>query len=277
MKVKHNKKRNTAFVYEALVREGTTAILKQDRLKRGKVVELIKKHFGTESVLRKDLDCYRSLYESQNLSAHISEKILKEATLQKRLIDPGELFKKQTALIKDVNQKISPSVFNNFVPNYKTIATINQMFSSKVSPKNKVILENQVMQRMLATKPTDPNLEHIDDIVYKSVVQKFNEKYESTLLEEQKTLLTYYITSFADNALELKIFLNEEISRLKEKLTKAKEEDIIKSDERMRTNTEQLIEELKSFAKTNINQEVLITILKTQTLVKELGENGDSN
>ena len=277
MKTRHNKKRNTAFVYEALVREGTTAILKQDRLKRGKVVELIKKHFGTESVLRKDLDCYRSLYESQNLSAHISEKILKEATLQKRLIDPGELFKKQTALIKDVNQKISPSVFNNFVPNYKTIATINQMFSSKVSPKNKVILENQVMQRMLATKPTDPNLEHIDDIVYKSVVQKFNEKYESTLLEEQKTLLTYYITSFADNALELKIFLNEEISRLKEKLTKAKEEDIIKSDERMRTNTEQLIEELKSFAKTNINQEVLITILKTQTLVKELGENGDSN
>jgi len=277
MKVKHNKKRNTAFVYEALVREGTTAILKQDRLKRGKVVELIKKHFGTESVLRKDLDCYRSLYESQNLSAPISEKILKEATLQKRLIDPGELFKKQTALIKDVNQKISASVFNNFVPNYKTIATINQMFSSKVSPKNKVILENQVMQRMVATKPTDPNLEHIDDIVYKSVVQKFNEKYESTLLEEQKTLLTYYITSFADNALELKIFLNEEISRLKEELNKAKEEDIIKSDEHMRTHTEQLIEELKSFAKTNINQEVLITILKTQTLVKELGENGDSN
>jgi hypothetical protein len=130
---------------------------------------------------------------------------------------------------------------------------------------------------MVATKPTDPNLEHIDDIVYKSVVRKFNEKYESTLLEEQKTLLTYYITSFADNALELKIFLNEEISRLKEELNKAKEEDIIKFDEHMRAHTEQLIEELKSFAKTNIDQEVLITILKTQTLVKELGENGDSN
>ena len=30
MKVKHNKKRNTAFVYEALIREGTNAILKKD-------------------------------------------------------------------------------------------------------------------------------------------------------------------------------------------------------------------------------------------------------
>ena len=30
MKVKHNKKRNTAFVYEALINEATVAVLKDD-------------------------------------------------------------------------------------------------------------------------------------------------------------------------------------------------------------------------------------------------------
>ena len=30
MKIKHNKKRNTAFVFEALVKEATAAVLKGD-------------------------------------------------------------------------------------------------------------------------------------------------------------------------------------------------------------------------------------------------------
>ena len=45
MKIRHNKKRNTAFVYEALIREGTAAILKKDEAKRDKIVALLKKHF----------------------------------------------------------------------------------------------------------------------------------------------------------------------------------------------------------------------------------------
>ena len=67
MKIKHNKKRNTAFVYEALVREATVAILKNDRERKNKVISIIKKHFHNESMLHKDLEFYRSLYENQNL------------------------------------------------------------------------------------------------------------------------------------------------------------------------------------------------------------------
>ena len=149
MKIKHNKKRNTAFVYEALVKEATVAILKNDSEKRDKAIKIIKKHFKPGSVLKKDLDCYRSLCENQNLDRLTAEKILKEVKLQKRLIDPNGLFKQQTKLIHDVNKETSPSVFGNFVPNYKSLATIMQIFSDKISPKNKVILENEIIQRML--------------------------------------------------------------------------------------------------------------------------------
>ena len=139
MKTRHNKKRNTAFVYEALIREATVAILKNEHKKKDKVVSLIKKHFRPNSLLRRDLECYRSLYENQSLDDNLSEKILKEVRMQKMMIDPEGLFKQQSALIRDINKEISPEVYNNFVPNYKTLATIDQIFSYKLSPKKSVI------------------------------------------------------------------------------------------------------------------------------------------
>ena len=79
MKTKYNKKRNTAFVYEALIREGTSAILQGDHERKNTVVKLIKKHFAADSVLYKDLQCYRSLYETTGLQKETCEKIIKEA------------------------------------------------------------------------------------------------------------------------------------------------------------------------------------------------------
>ena len=46
MKTRHNKKRNTAFVYEALIREGLSAILQKDESSRViGLLHIIKKHF----------------------------------------------------------------------------------------------------------------------------------------------------------------------------------------------------------------------------------------
>ena len=277
MKIKHNKKRNTAFVYEALVKEATVAILKNDSERKDKAIKIIKKHFKPGSVLRKDLDCYRSLSENQSIDRLTAEKILREVKLQKRLIDPSGLFKQQTKLIHDVNKEVSSSVFGNFVPNYKSLATIMQIFSDKISPKNQVILENELIQKMIVV-PEDINIpEHIDGLVYKTFATKFNQKYDGELLKEQKELLTYYISSFADNALELKTFLNDEIPRLKEQLEKAKTLDEVKEDEEMFNKTQKVIEHLSSFAKEDVNESVLLTIMKTQKLVKEIYPNADNN
>ena len=270
MKVRHNKKRNTAFVYEALLREATVAILKNEHERKNKAISIIKKHFNGDSILRKDLDCYRSLYENQNLDRLTCEKILKEVKLQKRLIDQSGLFKQQTELIHDVNKELESSIFNNFVPNYRTLATISQIFSDKISPKNQVILENEIIKNMLNEGKAVSDAAPIDNVVYRSFVQKFNKKYENGLLEEQKRLLTHYIASFADNGVELKFYLNEEIARLKVVLEEAKETEEIKSDKEMTEKTKQVIEKLNSFAQQNINEELLTTVLKTQSLVKEL-------
>ena len=275
MKIKHNKKRNTAFVYEALVREATVAILKNDRERKNKVISIIKKHFHNESMLHKDLEFYRCLYENQNLDQKTSEKILREVRLQKQLVDSKYLFEQQTKLIRDINKELSSEVFNNFVPNYRTLATIDQIFSLKTSPKDCVILENEIVNNM-RSKVVNGAAVPVDNLTYNTFVKKFNEKYESELLNEQKELLTYYIASFADNALELKVFLNEELSRLKTKLVESKEAEEIKNDEDMLRKTNKVIERLQSFTTAEITEDVLSTVLRTQSLVEEI-YNGDND
>ena len=278
MKTRYNKKRNTAFVYEALIREGTSAILQKDSERRDKVISIIKEHFKPGTILRKDLECYQSLYKNQSADKEDCRNIIKEARLQKSYLNPEVLFKEQTSLIHSINKEIESSVFDNFVPNYKSLANIYQMFSFSSAPKEKVLLEKAVVEDMLISELESADVEsHIDDLVVESFVKKFNEKYEGTLLQEQKTLLNLYIKSFVDNSLEFKIYLNEEISRLRENIENAKTQEDIVQDSEMTDKTNQVIAKLDSFRDTEINENIILTVLRIQSLCKETEQDGSIN
>ena len=276
MKNKHNKKRNTAFVFEALAREATVAIIKNDEDRKEKVVSIVRKHFAGDSLLKRDLECYRSLYENQDLSEEMGKKILEAVKVSKRLIDPQALFKQQTVLIKDINQDLSPDTFNNFVPNYKSLATIAKMFNT-TSPKESIILEGRILEGM-ESKNEEMNMEPIDTLTFNTFTKKFNEKYGSSLIREQKELLNHYISSFSNDDLELKIFLNREIGRLKEALDGASNIEEISSDPEMLNKTNQVKKKLQGLsANTTLTESSLFTILKTQELVKEIYSNGSQD
>jgi len=273
MKNRHNKKRNTAFVYEALIKEATAAVLKGDHEQKDKVIDIVKRYFNTNSILSKDLDCYRSLYETRGLSEKDSRRLIETASLDKRMIDPTGLFKIQSQMIGDINKQIDSDIFNNFVPNYKTLATIDQLFSVKTTPKKRVMLENEMVQLMI-TSDELPQNDSIDNVVVGAFVKRFNQKYSDNLLEEQKALLTHYISSFTDNSLELKVYLNGEITRLKEELEEARTVNEIKEDNDMSEKLEKVIEKLDSFSTSEIDDDVLLTVLKTQDLTKEIFSDG---
>ena len=63
-------------------------------------------------------------------------------------IDNQKLFSEQTKLINTINKKLDESVFSNFVPNYKTLASIYQVFSPNTKIKNKVLLEKSIVRYM---------------------------------------------------------------------------------------------------------------------------------
>jgi len=276
MKSKHNKKRNTAFVFEALSREATVAIIKGDHQRKEKVVSIVRKHFTSDSLLKKDLECYRSLYENQNLDETTSKKIVEAVMAAKRLIDPDGLFKQQTEIINDINKDLSPTTFNNFVPNYKTLATIAKMFNTN-SPKQSVMLETKIIDGMTGVIE-EQKMEAIDSLTYTTFTKKFNDKYNSSLLTEQKELLNHYISSFSHDDLETKIFLNRELGRLKKSLSEAVEVEDIANDPEMVRKTNAVRERLETLSnETSLNESTLLTILKTQELVKEIYDDASNS
>ena len=96
------------------------------------------------------------------------------------------------------------------------------------------------------------------------------------MAEEQKELLTHYITSFTDNAVSLKTFLNEEVARLKNTIAESRKNDMFQQDSEMQRKANQIVEKLDTFKKTEINDDVLLTVLRTQELAKELSD-GSNN
>ena len=86
---------------------------------------------------------------------------------------------------------------------------------------------------------------------------------------EQKELLSKFISSFMDNGLELKIFLNEEIGRLKKETKSLLNDEDISSDLEMRTKIEKISKILNGFKGQRINEGVLKQIIKIQELIRE--------
>ena len=272
MRLKHNKKRNTAFVYEALVRELTESVVKNNKNKQNKIVSIIKDHFTSDSVLKKELDLYKSIYETRHIEKNTAEKIMGQVKYEHNSLDKRRLFQEQSALINKINRTLSNKLYNNFVPNYKTIASVYSIFQDGLPVKDRVLLEENIVEQMSASLDTQREEQvPIDSLVYGSFVKNFNEEYSESLSESQKSLLTKYISSFSDNALELKVYLNEEIGRIKERLTELGKKDTFK--EKI-DKVYDIIDNTKNKA---IDTETLEVVLNAQQLIEEISNYGNQS
>ena len=99
-------------------------------------------------------------------------------------------------------------------------------------------------------------MKSVDNIVYKSFVSKFNEEYSSVLPSEQKELLGKYVSSFADNGIEFKVYMNEEIGRLKERVMKSLDCEEISKDSEMKKSTNEVYALLENAPKKPIDEEL---------------------
>jgi hypothetical protein len=272
LKTKHNKKRNTAFLYETIIREITKSVIDRDEKRKISLINLCKQHFSNGTELKKELDLYNAINETFNIESDLAERILKEAKLQYDMLNKQKLFNEQTTLINALNKLTSGKIFSVFVPHYKNLATISQVFNNSIPIKEKVLLENTLIKKM-SSSPEEiesSKLEAIDALTYKLFVKKFNEQYNDSLLNEQKELITKYVMSFADNGLEFKLFLNEEIERLKIDLKNSLNKKEILNDHDMKEKTNQILNKVDTYKQKEINIQMIQEVLKIQNLVKEI-------
>ena len=188
--MKHNKKRNTAFIYETLIRELTKAIVDKNGDRKSTVLSIIKEGFSGESILVSELYLYKTLLETKNIKHNVAERMLQETKLAYSKIDSSEVFDSQSRMITAINKQLGQDVWSNFVPNFKSLASISAIFNTKTPVKSKVLFEQAIVDAMSAeiTLAESNKMESLDNLTYNSFIKKFNNKY-TNLLKEQKDLL----------------------------------------------------------------------------------------
>lgn len=275
MNFKHNKKRNTIILYEALIIELTKSFLEEKKDKSKKIINVIKNIFNKKTLLSKELELYKVIYESHEMERKMAERLLNEVWKVYLSLNGEEIKQEQNKAISKIHKEVGKSTFENYIPNYRNYATIWQLFNTKMNPKTKIILEERVLNFMCKKKEKENKVKEnfLDDLTFKCFVKNFNNEYNKELLKEQKELLNYYINFNEQNDIEFKLFLNEEIGRLKEVIKNSlKEEKCILEDEEMNKKTNEvlnILNEMKNVENVyDIN--MLEQILKIQQLTQEL-------
>ena len=275
MKLRHNKKRNTAFLYETLVKELTKSVVNNNLKRKDTVLSILKEHFSKNSILGKELQLYKDVIGSKDLDFHTAEKILYETRMVYWTGFKNEkVYDEQSEVISKVNKDLSKSVFSNFVPNYKDLATLAQIFNDDLSVKRRVMLEKQIIGNMISKgEESKEKMKPIDKLTFKTFANKFNSMY-GELQEEQRRLLTQYIFSFSDDGLSLKVHLNEEIGRLKKIVKDSLEMEEVRSDNVMMDTTKKVISLMEEYKGRDVDETMIQQVLKIQGLVKEIQSDG---
>jgi len=271
MKFKHNKKRNTAFLYETLIKELTKAVVDKDLQRKDFIVGMMKKYFNSNTPLGKELRIYRDLNETNGVDLYTAERLLAESKKDFSGMDRKQIFNLQTELISEINKAIGKDTFNNFVPNYKSLATIYQIFLNQSSTKELILLERKVLSNLVSKKNNvvAKQMPHVNNLTLKTFISNYNKKYSDSITEQQQQLLNKYILSFTDNGLELKAYLNEEVQRLKQEVATILEQEQVSNDKDLATKFNELGTLLESFGRQRVDNKMITKILKIQNLVKE--------
>ena len=278
-KLKHSKYKNTGILFEMLVRKLTSETLSSNKTV---TVDIIKKYFGKNTELAKELYLYNSLMKEQFKSDARALDYIRTVKAAHAKLNQSVLKRQRYNLVKEVSEKF---VFDDLakihISNYKTLASINMIFEhdETVNPKQiaackSVIVEHTMfpvkkkevkdqLTEMFESQPKEIRL-----LTYKLLVDKFNAKY-SGLDESQKQLLNKYITNVNDTV-ALREYIEKIIPKIKTELSK--QADVI-TDKATKIKVKKLSEMLCTVENMKtIKESHVLSLLRYFDLIKELKE-----
>lgn len=262
MSYRHNKKRNTAFVYEALVNELTKARAVGDNERSEAAIGILKKYFGKGTNIHEEYLVYKDLCDSPcEFSREEYERLIDESkSYLKESVDRQRLKEEKDSLIAAINRKLGSAVFNNFIPHYRRLASLGQILDESTRPAARVKLRGVLYESLKPESKDEHTLRPLDSFEFKVFCETFNEEY-SDFLPEQRELLTRYVSAIGDDV-EYKMYLNREVGRLSgvlEGYSGEHEEKIGK-----------VLEVLAEMKERPVSDEDAATVLRVQKLVKEI-------
>ena len=228
MKVKHSKYKNTGILFELLTRQLTSDTIAGNRPKS---LSILKKYFNKKSELLKEYKIYHALsnkkFDSEGKASILIEELIKAYNK----LNKSNLRREKYNLIKEIKNNYNVNdFFNSKINNYKIMASVFNLLENKEAStdsilKSKITLLENITGKKTKTKHKESNIiESIKKtdkntrlLTYKVLLEKFNEKY-SDLANNQKLLLKEYVNNVS-NSPSLKLYINEEIKKVKKSLT----------------------------------------------------------
>jgi len=248
----------------------TVASMNEDVERAKGLNKLVKAYFSKSKTLGRELELYEALYETKGIDLFTAEKLVHSARMAHLELNKDIIFEEQTKLINAINKGFGKRVFSNFIPNYRHLATISQIFNEKTSIKNRVLLERGILKRLVESSEDDKNsFKELDNLVYEKFVENYNTQYDE-LLEEQKELLRCHIMSFTNDGVDFKLFVDGEMNRVREVLGGAVEIKEIKSDSMMAEGFKLVMGKLDDLLDQEVSDNLIIEIMKLQRLAHEV-------
>jgi hypothetical protein len=276
-KLKHSKYRNTGILFELLVRKLTSETMTSDK---SMTIDIIKKYFGKNTELAKELNLYNSLIKEQYKSEAYALEFIREVQESHSKLNQSVLKRQRYNLVKEISKNF---VFENIsktrINNYKILASIYMLFEHSESKNPKQIMEcktiiaehgmpshNNKLNKNIVLESYTKQPEEMRILSYNLLIEKFNKKY-GILSESQKDLLNKFITSVNDNE-TFKRYIKDIIPIIKDKL---KEHSLKTTDKVTKIKVQKLSEMLCSVEnKKTLKESHVLSLLRYMDLINEL-------
>lgn len=281
MKVKHSKFRNTAILFELLVKQITQEVLSNSNKNLSE--KIIKEFFNSKKELAKELRLYNWITKEKFSNSDDAKLFLSEVLEERKKLDESKLVKEKYNLIRTIKENYELDKFlSSNLQNYKLLASIYKVFESKTQGRkveirdfidsNNTILEH-ITAKKVSNKPQDKLYEEFKQqsedlrlLTYKLLIETFNSKY-SNLDDSQKGLLREFINNVSNTSTFSK-FINEEAKKILISLI-SESKDI--TDRVTKIKISEMIKLFKSdnFLKESGEKQVSVLML-TYELLKEI-------
>jgi hypothetical protein len=105
MKNRHNKKRNSLFLFEALNVELTKTVLENNSERKNQIIAILKEFFHKGSILGQEIRILNDLIELRAVDQLTAEKILIESKVEyHQKLSKSNIFESQTKLVNRINK-----------------------------------------------------------------------------------------------------------------------------------------------------------------------------
>lgn len=216
----HSKKRNSALLYDFLVRKISSSLIEGDEKTANRALKILKTSFKPGSELYREFRLINALAAATVSNPSTATSVIQEAKNAVRTHDYGELDREKSLLIRNINHQLNEDslFYEQSVPQYRILATVQTLVNEWRRPTGDIekvaLYEDVLTNHLLAPKTPEVDGGLVESstidsrLIVKAMTKRLNERYSGVLTPFQRDIVRMYALSTGDHS-SLKTRLSE--------------------------------------------------------------------